>query len=95
MEKLALEYAESAALLRARLKELRLAVKNETDLQVVFNLKMRIATLTPMLTDCNKIASFCRGYYDKGRFIQDGAFSTGRGRKHKHGKKKTVNIEID
>lgn len=68
------EYEKAAIPLRARLRELRQQLKASGDPDERFNIKRRIAELTPMLTDCNKLARYCKGYYEKGYFINNGAF---------------------
>lgn len=76
MEKLAESYEESARLLSARLAELRKLLAEATDPDDVWHIKRRIADLTPMLTECNAIAEYCRHYYDRGYYIGDGPFGT-------------------
>lgn len=74
MEKLAKAYAESSARISARLSELRRELKDATDPNDIWHLKRRIADLTPMLSECNAIAEYCRHYYERGYYITDGPF---------------------
>ena len=62
------EYRRSAELLRRRLKELRCALKNARDPEEIWHLKRRIADLTPLLTECNALASLCEHYYERGYY---------------------------
>lgn len=68
------EYAESAELLRYRLKALRAKYNEETDPYIKFHLDRRIRTLEPMLTECNKMATFLKRYYEPGFYITDGPY---------------------
>lgn len=61
-------YRAAAVPLRARLKELRAALKHTEDPEEVFHLKRRIAELTPMLTQCNELARHCEHYYERGYY---------------------------
>ena len=66
LTEIALGYQEAAVPLRARLKELRTALKTAHDPEEIWHLKRRIAELTPMLTQCNALAVLCRRYYERG-----------------------------
>lgn len=68
-----MEYEKSAELLRARLKELRIALKQAENAEERFYIKRRIAELTPMLTQCNRLAEYCTRYYEPGYYIGNGA----------------------
>ena len=59
-------YEAAAVPLRARLRELRQQLAEETDPEEVWHLKRRIAELTPMLTQMNKLAELTAHYYDRG-----------------------------
>ena len=61
-------YCDAAEPLRARLKELRQALKQADDPEEVWHLKRGIAELTPMLTQCNALAVLCRRYYERGYY---------------------------
>lgn len=66
MQELSKEYACSACLLSARLKQLRQLLQSEQDPCQIFQLKRRILTLTPMLTEMNDLAELTAHYYDRG-----------------------------
>lgn len=72
-----LEYERSAEPLRQRLKELRQALA-AADPEEAWRIKQRIKELTPLLTECNKLARFCKRYYERGYYINNGAFSIER-----------------
>ena len=60
------EYENSAALLRARLRQLRQALAVEEDPEEAWHLRRRIAELTPMLTQMNELADLTAHYYERG-----------------------------
>ena len=68
LHQIAAEYRSSAALLRQRLKVLRAALKSARDPEEIWRLKRRIAELTPLLTQCNALASLCEHYYERGYY---------------------------
>ena len=74
MEELAKGYAESAALLSARLSELRRELKEACDPEIIWHIKRRISDLTPILTECYTLEEYCRRYYEPGFFIENGPF---------------------
>ena len=59
-------YAESARLLRQRLKELRSRLPEAETSEEYWQLKRRISELSPMLTQMNDLAELTAHYYDKG-----------------------------
>ena len=59
-------YEEAARPLRARLRELRLRLRDTDDPEEIWHLKRRIAELTPMLTQMNELAELTAHYYDRG-----------------------------
>lgn len=71
-----IEYKKSAEPIRMRLKELRAALKQAESAEERFRIKRRIAELTPMLTQCNRLAEYCTRYYEPGYYIGDGALET-------------------
>lgn len=73
-----LEYQKSAEPLRARLRELRTALAGASDPEERWRIKQRIKQLTPLLTECNKLARHCMRYYERGYYIGDGAFYSER-----------------
>lgn len=71
---LGLEYEKSAEPIRARLKELRSMLKTAPTADERWRIKRRIADLTPILTECNKISTYLKRYYERGYYIGDGPF---------------------
>lgn len=59
-------YEESARLLRQRLKELRVQLQDAETAEELWQLKRRIAELTPILTQMNELAELTAHYYDRG-----------------------------
>ncbi|MBQ2927148.1 MAG: hypothetical protein IJD98_01095 [Oscillospiraceae bacterium] len=59
-------YAESAALLSRRLAQLRRALAEEQDPEAAFQLRRRIAELSPMLTQMRELAELTGRYYERG-----------------------------
>lgn len=62
------EYRLAAQPLRARLRELRAALKTEQDPEEIFRLRRRIQELTPMLTQLNELAELTEHYYERGYY---------------------------
>ena len=60
------DYEQSAALLRARLRQLRQELAAAEDPEDIWHLKRRIAELTPMLTQMNELAELTAHYYERG-----------------------------
>ena len=56
LEELSETYREAAKPLRERLKQLRMELVTETNPQIAFCLKTRIAQMTPILTQLNELA---------------------------------------
>ncbi len=61
-------YEEAAVPLRARLRELRIALADTGDPEEAWHLKRRIAELTPILTQMNELAELTAHYYDRGYY---------------------------
>ena len=61
-------YEASAALLRARLRELRKMEAQATDREELWHIRRRIAELTPMLTQMNELAELTARYYERGYY---------------------------
>lgn len=59
-------YEAAAVPLRLRLRQLRQLLAQEQDPEAVWNLKRRIAELTPLLTQMNELAELTAHYYDRG-----------------------------
>lgn len=68
-------YKKSARLLRKRLDELREAARQTTDPEEKWQLKRRIADLTPLLTQMNELAELTASYYDPG-YYRDPKYSS-------------------
>ncbi len=66
MTELSRSYAESAMLLRNRLRVLRRTLEKTRDPEEIWHLKRRIAELTPLLTEMNDLAELTARYYDRG-----------------------------
>ena len=62
------DYEASAALLRERLRLLRLELSTTSDKEEIFQLQRRIAALTPMLTQMNELADLTAHYYERGYY---------------------------
>lgn len=60
------EYKAAAVPLRARLRQLRQALKQTDDPEEIWRIKRRIAELTPMLTQVNELVELTEHYYDRG-----------------------------
>lgn len=75
LEELSAEYRKSAALLSGRLRSLREQLKHAETPEEKFGIKRRIAELTPMLTEMNKIAEITAHYYERG-FWRDAGFTS-------------------
>ena len=68
LSELSKDYEAAAVPLRARLRELRRLLAEETDPEEIWHLQRRIAELTPMLTQMNELAELTAHYYDRGYF---------------------------
>ena len=66
LEELSETYREAAKPLRDRLKQLRMELVTETNPQIAFCLKTRIAQMAPILTQLNGLADLTEHYYDRG-----------------------------
>ena len=60
------DYQESARLLRQRLQQLRARLPEAETSEEYWQLKRRIAELSPMLTQMNELAELTAHYYDRG-----------------------------
>lgn len=65
LAELSLCYEEAAVPLRARLRQLRQALKIAQDPEEIWHLKRRIAELTPILTQMNELSELTAHYYDR------------------------------
>ena len=68
LQEMSREYEASAALLRARLRQLRQQLAKSDDADEIWHLKRRIAELTPMLTQMNELAELTAHYYERGYY---------------------------
>ena len=68
LAELSASYEAAAVPLRARLRELRQLLSEETDPEKIWHLQRRIAELTPMLTQMNELAELTAHYYDRGYY---------------------------
>ena len=68
LAELSADYEAAAVPLRARLRELRKLLAEETDPEAVWHIQRRIAELTPMLTQMNELAELTAHYYDRGYY---------------------------
>ncbi len=68
LQEMSREYEKSAALLRARLHQLRQELAVAEDPEEIWHLKRRIAELTPMLTQMNELAELTAHYYERGYY---------------------------
>lgn len=66
LEELSETYREAAEPLRTRLKQLRMELVTQTNPQIAFCLKTRIAQMEPILTQLNELAELTEHYYDRG-----------------------------
>ena len=68
------DYEAAAVPLRNRLRQLRQLLRQTDDPQERWQLKRRIAELTPMLTQMNELAELTARYYEKG-YYRDGKYT--------------------
>lgn len=73
LRELSVQYRQAAQPIRARLRQLRGALKRETDPEKRFWLERRIAALTPMLRQMNDLAELTEHYYERG-YYRDEAY---------------------
>ena len=59
-------YEASAQLLKARIQQLRQAIRETDDPELQWRFRRRIAELTPMLMQMNELADLTAHYYDRG-----------------------------
>ena len=68
LAELSAAYEAAARPLRARLRELRLAQAAALDPEERWQIKRRIAELTPMLTEMNELRELTARYYERGYY---------------------------
>lgn len=66
LEEISASYLAAAEPLRVRLRELRQAAAVETDPEELWQLRRRMAVLTPILTQLNELAELTAHYYERG-----------------------------
>ncbi len=66
LEEISASYLAAAQPLRVRLRELRQAAAVETDPEELWQLRRRMAVLTPILTQLNELAELTAHYYERG-----------------------------
>ena len=62
---LSVQYEDSAAAIRGRIAQLRLAERQETDADAARALRLRIETLIPLLREARELAVLTAHYYDR------------------------------
>ena len=65
------DYEAAAVPLRNRLRQLRQMLANTDDPDQIWQIKRRIAELTPMLTQMNELAELTARYYERGYYRND------------------------
>jgi len=68
LEEMSQEYARSAALISARLSQLRKMLAKARNPEEIWHLQRRIAELSPMLTEMNELAELTARYYERGYY---------------------------
>ena len=68
LEELSACYEAAAVPLRARLNDLRGLLAQAEDPEEICHIKLRIAELTPMLTEMNELADLTAHYYERGYY---------------------------
>ena len=62
---MSVQYADIAALIRARIRELRAEERRQSDPEAARRLRRRIDDLTPLLRECRELAVLTARYYDR------------------------------
>ena len=62
------DYRAAAVPLRRRLAQLRRDLKTARDPEEIWQIKRRMAVLTPMLTEMNELAELTARYYERGYY---------------------------
>lgn len=62
---MSVQYADTAALIRARIRELRAEERRQSDPEAARRLRRRIDDLTPLLRECRELAVLTARYYDR------------------------------
>ena len=62
---MSVQYADSAALIRARIRELRTQERQQPDPEAARRLRQGIDALTALLRECRELAVLTARYYDR------------------------------
>ena len=62
---LSVQYEDSAAAIRGRIRELRMAEQKEMDADAARALRLRIEALVPLLREARELAVLTAHYYDR------------------------------
>ena len=62
---MSVQYADTAALIRARIRELRAEERRQSDPEAARRLRRCIDDLTPLLRECRELAVLTARYYDR------------------------------
>lgn len=65
LREMSVEYAESANLIRTRIRELRAEKKATNSPAAIQKINRRINELTPMLRECRELAELTARYYER------------------------------
>ena len=65
LSEMSVQYDDSAALIRTRIRELRAQARQQADPEAAHRLYRRINTLTPLLQECRDLAVLTARYYDR------------------------------
>ena len=68
LAELSKDYEAAADLLRVRLHQLRVMLRQSEDAQERFRIKRRIQELTPILTQMRELAELTAHYYERGYY---------------------------
>lgn len=71
LAELSTEYLRSARLLKDRMQLLRRQLRESSDPEEQWQLRRRIADLTPLLTQMNELADLTAHYYEPGYWRND------------------------
>ena len=62
---LSVQYEDSAAAIRGRIAQLRIAEQEQTDADAARSLRLRIEALVPLLREARELAVLTAHYYDR------------------------------
>lgn len=78
MQELAKGYEDAANKLRISIAAMTARLETETDEREKWTLKHKIDRCLPVMYECERMAEYCRRYYEKGYYIGDGPFGSKR-----------------